>query len=115
MLAASVLGLELHGIAGLVKTPFDKVKLPPVTLPLNVIVCTALVVAVPVVVVATAMLVPVPVRLLTAVMVGRGPKFWNVTVAVVTPRLVLAVTVTGSSVALIVPELVPMETLVMVP
>src|SRR6516165_6703173 len=110
MLDASVLALELQGIGPLVALPLDNVNVPPVMLPLKVIVCTALVVAVPAVVVATVTLaVPLlTVRLLAAVMVGRGPKFWKVTVAV-TP---LTVTVTGSSLAVMVPELVPTDTLV---
>jgi hypothetical protein len=118
-LAASVPVLELQRIAPLIEVPFDNVKVPPLMVPVKVMACTAAVVEVPCTVVATAMVAAAPlltVRLFWgAVRVARGPRFWNVTVAVVTLPLVLTVTVTGSSLAVVVPELVPMETLVMVP
>src|SRR6516164_1880263 len=113
MLEASVLGLALQAIAAVVAVPFDNVNVPPVMVPPKVIVCMALVLAVPAVVVATDTAAPVPVRLLTAVKVGRAPKFWYVSVTLV--PLWLVATVTRSSLAVIVPELVPTETLVMVP
>src|SRR5262252_674642 len=110
MFDASVPGSELQRIEPVVAVPLDSTKLPPLMLPVKVIVCTALTADVPALVVATVTLVPVP-RLLTAVKVGRAPVFWYVTVAV----RPLTVTDTGSSVAVIVPELVPTETLVIVP
>ena len=78
MFDANVVAFELQGMAAVVVVPLDRVKVPPLMLPVKVTVCTALLLDVPGVVVATLTVAAAPlltVRLLaSAVMVGRGPN-----------------------------------------